>query len=96
MANRNPLQCSCLENPRDRGAWWVAIYGVEQSRTQLKRFSSSSSSSNRNKCLFLTDFYKTRSTPLETNQGPSIFTSPKVSSISLKVLSDVIKDQGMR
>ena len=39
----NPLQCFCLENPRDRGAWWVAIYGVAQSWTRLKRFSSSSS-----------------------------------------------------
>ena len=44
--NGNPLQCSCLENPRDGGAWWAAVYGVAQSRTQLKRFSSSSSSSN--------------------------------------------------
>ena len=43
--NGNPLQCSCLENPRDGGAWWAAIYGVTQSRTQLKRLSSSSSSS---------------------------------------------------
>ena len=34
--NGNPLQCSCLENPRDGGAWWVAIYGVIQSWTQLK------------------------------------------------------------
>ena len=41
--NGNPLQCSCLENPRDRGAWWAAVYGVEQSRTQLKQLSSSSS-----------------------------------------------------
>ena len=41
--NGNPLQCSCLENPRDEGAWWTAIYGVAQSRTQLKRLSSSSS-----------------------------------------------------
>ena len=41
--NGNPLQCSCLENPRDRGAWWAAISGVAQSRTQLKRLSSSSS-----------------------------------------------------
>ena len=43
--NGNPLQCSCLENPRDRGAWWAAVYGVAQSRTRLKRLSSSSSSS---------------------------------------------------
>ena len=42
--NGNPLQCSCLENPRDRGACWSAIYGVAQSRTRLKRLSSSSSS----------------------------------------------------
>ena len=41
--NGSPLQCSYLENPRDRGAWWAAIYGVAQSRTQLKRLSSSSS-----------------------------------------------------
>ena len=40
----NPLQCSCLENPMDRGAWWAAVYGVAQSRTRLKRLSSSSSS----------------------------------------------------
>ena len=42
--NGNPLQYSCLENPRDRGAWWAAVYGVAQSWTQLKRLSSSSSS----------------------------------------------------
>ena len=41
----NPLQCSCLENPRDGGAWWAAVYGVAQSRTRLNRLSSSSSSS---------------------------------------------------
>ena len=38
--NGNPLQCSCLENPRDRGAWWAAIYGVAQSQARLKRLSS--------------------------------------------------------
>ena len=42
--NGNPLQCSCLENPRDREAWWAAIHWVAQSRTRLKRLSSSSSS----------------------------------------------------
>ena len=35
VANGNPLQCSCLENPRNGGAWWAAIYGVAQSRTRL-------------------------------------------------------------
>ena len=34
--NGNPLQCSCLENPRDGGAWWAAVYGVAQTRTRLK------------------------------------------------------------
>ena len=42
--NGSPLQCSCLENPRDSGAWWAAVYGVTQSRTRLKRLSSSSCS----------------------------------------------------
>ena len=41
--NGNPLQCSCLENCRDGGAWWAAVYGVAQSRTQLKGLSRSSS-----------------------------------------------------
>ena len=50
--NVNPLQCSCLENPRDGRAWWAAVwwaavYGVAQSRTRLKRLSSSSSSKAR-------------------------------------------------
>ena len=40
--NGNPLQCSCLENPRDGGAWWAAIYRVAQSRTWLKRLSKCS------------------------------------------------------
>ena len=41
--NGNPLQCSCLENPKDGRAWWAAVYGAAQSRTRLKRLSSSSS-----------------------------------------------------
>ena len=45
--NGNPLQCSCLENPRDGRACWAAVYGVAQSRTRLKRLSSSSSPSSR-------------------------------------------------
>src|SRR5574337_718718 len=43
--NGNPLQCSCLENPRDGGAWWASVCGVAQSLTRLKRLSSNSSSS---------------------------------------------------
>ena len=44
--NGNPLQCSCLENPREGGAWWTAVYGVALSRTRLKWLSSSLSSSS--------------------------------------------------
>ena len=40
--NGNPLQCSCLENPRDGGAWWADVCGFAQSWTRLKRLSSSS------------------------------------------------------
>ena len=57
--NGNPLQCSCLENPRDGRAWWAAVYGVAQSRTRLKRLSSNSSSNLKHPCpgwLFLQDF----------------------------------------
>ena len=49
--NGNPLQCSCLETPRDGGAWWAAVYGVARSRTRLKRLSSSSSSNTTMTCL---------------------------------------------
>ena len=45
--NGNPLQCSCLENPRDGGAWWAAVYGVAQSQTRLKRLSRSSKARRR-------------------------------------------------
>ena len=45
--NGNPLQCSCLENPRGGRAWWAAVYGVAQSRTRLKRLSSSSKPSGK-------------------------------------------------
>ena len=49
--NGNPLQCSCLENPRDGEAWWAAVYGIAQSRTRLKRLSSSSNSNLKMKTL---------------------------------------------
>ena len=50
--NGNPLQCSCLENPRDGGAWWASVYGVARSQTRLKQLSSSSSSSPSSSPLF--------------------------------------------
>ena len=51
--NGNPLQCSWLENPRDGGVWWAAVYGVAQRWTRLKWLSSSSSSSSKRICLML-------------------------------------------
>ena len=50
--NGNPLQCSCLENPGNRGAWWASVYGVAQSRTRLKRLSSRQGK-KQSICLFL-------------------------------------------
>ena len=55
--NGNPLQCSCLENPRDGGAWWAVVYGVTQSRTWLKWLSSSSSSISMRLILSSLPFY---------------------------------------
>ena len=59
--NGNPLQCSCLENPRDGGAWWAAVYGVSQSWTRLKRLSSSRSSKSQEdrERLIVLQWYKT-------------------------------------
>ena len=51
--NGNPLQHSCLENPRDGGALWAAVYGVAQSRTRLKRFSSSNNNNKIQSIVFL-------------------------------------------
>ena len=68
--NGNPLQCSCLGNPRDRGAWWAAIYGVAQSQTRLKRLSSSSS-------------IKTSSKPNKTVSSLSLIISTSVPRFSL-------------
>ena len=64
--NGNPLQCSCLENPRNGEAWWAAVSGVAQSRTRLKRLSSSSSSSS---SVFLTAFIEVTAFPLLHNVG---------------------------
>ena len=55
--NGNPLQCSCLENPRDGGAWWAAIYGIAQSWTRLKRLSSSSSNINQTDLFVFHQFF---------------------------------------
>ena len=68
--NGNPLPCSCLENPRDGGAWWAVIYGVAQSQTRLKRFSSNSIF---NHILFSWLVFSTRETKILTTLSPHPF-----------------------
>ena len=72
--NGNRLQCSCLVNPRDGGAWWAAIYGVTQSRTQLKRLSSSSSAS---KSSDLPSHYILHLTIQASDKSQALPTSPR-------------------
>ena len=62
--NGSPLQCSCLENPRDGAAWWAAVYGVAQSRTRLKRLSSSSSKPIVSKAWSILGFSWVRAVPI--------------------------------
>ena len=59
--NGNPLQCSCLENPRDGGAWWAAVYGATQTWTRLKWPSSSSSSNHWTATEFPSQVFKGKS-----------------------------------
>ena len=66
--NNNPLQCSCLENPKDEGPWWAAVYGVAQSRTWLKRLSSSSSKVSLLILSWKKAFLKSLRTPLHASQ----------------------------
>ena len=75
----SPLQCSCLENPRDRGAWWAAIYGVAQSQTQLKRLNNSSSR------LGITFFPRSKRLLISWLQSPSavILEPPKIKSATV-------------
>ena len=68
--NGNPLQCSCLENPRDEGAWWAAVYGVAQSQTRLKWLSSSSSIS---KAQILIEFPEESHTPRNMKKSNKYF-----------------------
>ena len=82
----NPLQCSCLENPRDGGAWWVAVYGVSQSRTRLKRLSSSSSR------LVITFLQKRKCLLISWLQSPSavILEPPTIKSATVSIVSPSI------
>ena len=78
--NGNPLQCSCLENPRDGGAWWAAVYGVAQSRTRLKRLSSSSS----RQILFLKNRRREKNRDC-VQPNPFIFTNQETVSNSQEI-----------
>ena len=85
--NGNPLQCSCLKNPRDGGAWWAGVYGLAQSRTGLKRLSSSSSSR-----LFITFLPKNKCLLISRLQTPSavIFEPQKIKSATVSTVSPSI------
>ena len=73
--NGNPLQNSCLENPRDGGAWWAAVYGVAQSRTRLKQLSSSSSSSISLFRLYFQNHEEKQLKNLKTTHSPASLSS---------------------
>ena len=83
--NGNPLQCSCLENPRDGGAWWAAIYRVAQSQTWLKQLSSSSSSKY-NKSIYFRVLLYLKIVTLVVYQGSSVFVKTGVSPNKLWIL----------
>ena len=80
----SPVQCSCLKNPRDGGAWWAAVYGVAQSRTRLKRLSSSSSRLvitflPRSKCLLISWLQSPSAVILEPKKIKPDTVSPSIS-----------------
>ena len=79
--NGNPFQCSCLENPRDGGAWWAAVYGVTQSQTRLKQLSSSSSSAG-------DDIRKRRKELIGSRSGKAVY-------IHLRDLLDLFSEKSM-
>ena len=82
--NGNPLQCSCLENPRDRGAWWAAVYGVVQGQTGLKWLSSSSSLLMEERNVFKT---QNGTRPLIHKMHFGIILAPDDSSQAIKQLT---------
>ena len=83
--NGNPLQYSCLENPRDGGAWWAAVYGVAQSRTRLKQLNSSSSSSSSSSRDLQHQYFSTGKSLFFTC-NPEIFILIRICKLLLKLL----------
>ena len=87
--NGDPLQCSCLENPRDGGAWWAAISGVAQSRTRLKWLSSSSSSSS-------ISLYRCITVDLHIQLLKDILVASKLRQLWVKLCADFCVDVGFQ
>ena len=83
--NGNPLQDSCLENPRDKGAWWAAVYGVAQSWTRLKWLSSSS-------MLVITFLSWSKHLLISWLQSPLqwFWSPPKIKSVTVSIVSPSI------
>ena len=88
--NGNPLQCSCLENPRDGGAWWAAVYGVTQSRTRLKWLSSTSMT---NPQLTYSVVKKQKAFPLNSRTRQGCPLSPFLLNIVSEVLITAIRQE---
>ena len=89
--NGNPLQYSCLENPRDGGAWWAAVYGVAQSQTRVKRLSSSSSSKASLYCSFSQRYFLQPLHSPVSDQGPCVLQLPSKSAKLLCTASAVVE-----
>ena len=90
--NGNPLQCSCLENPKDGGAWWAAVNGVAQSQTRLKWLSSSSSSSIllNSSTRWVSDWVTGRKSAYKERDGNILGTIPNSTYYSSEVHYDYI------
>jgi len=85
--NGNPIHCSCLENPRDGGARWAAVYGVAQSRTRLKWFSSSTQWNQSVICIYLAKTLVAKILELQLTCHPTHLLIPFYSSSSLSTFS---------
>ena len=92
--NGNPLQCSCLENPRDGGTWWAAVSGVAQCRTRLRRLSSSrfiTAFLPRSKCLLISWLQSSSAVILEPKEIKSV----TVSIISPTICHEILGPDAM-
>ena len=84
--NGNPLQCSCLENPRDRGAWWAAVYGIAQNWTRRKRLSSNRASGTKETVIEYLKFTKL------VSKGGDQFNEFLKGNGALKVFKEIIAE----